>query len=237
MSVRYTQASESKSVRVLLDFDGTVTRADTVDVLLERFALPQWRGVESEWESGRIGSRECLLRQTALLRATPAELDAEVDRIPIDPALATLVRHCRERSLELLIVSDGYERVIRRVLARAGLSVPFVSNVLVPRGRNRWALITPATQSTCRVGAAHCKCARAINPDPVVLIGDGRSDFCVAHAADFVIAKGALARYCAERHLNSVAVTDLNQAVDALDHWLTGLDLTPATLVAAGEIA
>jgi hypothetical protein len=59
----------------------------------------------------------------------------------------------------------------------------------------------------------------------------------VAHAADFVIAKGALARYCAERHLNSVAVTNLNEAVDALDHWLTRLDLTPATLLAAGEIA
>ncbi len=70
---------------VLLDFDGTITRIDTVDRLLERFALPEWMQIEAEWQSGKIGARECLHRQTALLRAEPAALDELIDSVPIDP--------------------------------------------------------------------------------------------------------------------------------------------------------
>ena len=224
-------------VRVLLDFDGTLTRNDTVDLLLERFALPQWRDIEREWESGTIGSRECLQRQSALLRATPAQLDDVIDDVSIDPAIHALVRRCHARAFDLMIVSDGYDRVIRRVLARAGLSVPFVSNVLVPRGRNEWALLTPSALADCRVGAAHCKCARARTTGRVVLIGDGRSDFCVAHAADFILANGKLARYCAERRLAHVAVDDLGEAIDALENWTVTFEPARAEILETGEIA
>ena len=224
-------------VRVLLDFDGTVTKKDTVDLLLERFALSQWRDIEREWESGTIGSRECLERQSALLRATPSQLDDVIDDVPIDPATDALVRRCRARALDLTIVSDGYDRVIRRVLARAGLSVPFVSNVLLPKGWNEWALLTPSALADCRVGAAHCKCARAVTSGRVVLIGDGRSDFCVAHAANFVIAKGRLARYCAQHRLAHVAVDDLGEAIDALENWTVTFEPARAEILETGEIA
>lgn len=225
------------SCTVLLDFDGTVTRIDTVDRLLEHFALPEWMRIEEDWQSGRIGARECLQQQTALLRARPAALDKVIDSIPIDDGLAALVRRCRDLSADLFIVSDGYDRVIRRVLARAGLSIPFVSNVLLPAGQDRWTLRSPAARADCRVGAGHCKCARAVGAEKVVLIGDGRSDFCVAHAADFVIAKGALAQYCAERHLANATIGDLFEAADALESWIEQADPIAAPLQVAGEIA
>jgi 2-hydroxy-3-keto-5-methylthiopentenyl-1-phosphate phosphatase len=63
-------------VRVFVDFDGTISLEDTTDVILERFADPEWRKVESEWLAGVIGSRECLARQIDLVRATPEELDS-----------------------------------------------------------------------------------------------------------------------------------------------------------------
>ena len=43
---------------VLVDFDGTIALEDTTDLMLERFANPLWRSVETEWVAGRIGSRE-----------------------------------------------------------------------------------------------------------------------------------------------------------------------------------
>lgn len=57
-------------VRVFVDFDGTISLEDTTDVILERFADPEWRTVEAEWLAGRIGSRECLARQIDLVRAS-----------------------------------------------------------------------------------------------------------------------------------------------------------------------
>ena len=32
---------------LFLDFDGTISRADVVDALLERFALPEWRQLDT----------------------------------------------------------------------------------------------------------------------------------------------------------------------------------------------
>ena len=53
---------------IVCDFDGTVTRTDAVDNILERFADPSWEAIEDEWLSGKIGSRECLGRQLALVK-------------------------------------------------------------------------------------------------------------------------------------------------------------------------
>jgi len=223
--------------QVLLDFDGTITRVDTVDRLLERFALPEWSQIEEEWRSGKIGARGCLERQTSLLRATPAALDELIDSMPIDAGLPALVRKCRDLSVDLLIVSDGYDRVIRRVLARAGLAIPFVSNVLRPYAADRWTFSSPAARADCRVSAGHCKCARVSAAANAVLIGDGRSDFCVAHAVEFVIAKGALAQYCTERRLTSVTVSDLFEATDALESWIIKETPIPLPWKTTGEIA
>jgi 2-hydroxy-3-keto-5-methylthiopentenyl-1-phosphate phosphatase len=62
--------------RVLVDFDGTIAPTDTTDLLLERFAEPEWHSIEDDWKAGRIGSRECLVRQIDLVRATPTEMDS-----------------------------------------------------------------------------------------------------------------------------------------------------------------
>lgn len=229
--------SSEPPIRVLLDFDGTITLEDTVDRLLERFAQPEWRRIERAWEAGDIGSRECLERQTALLRAAPEALDALIDAVPLDPGFAPLVRRCRDLDLELLIVSDGYDRAIRRVLSRAGLAIPFVSNVLQPLGDDRWRLCAPSCKASCRVEAAHCKCARVPPAGAVVLIGDGRSDFCVAHAAQYVIAKGRLAAYCKQKHLPSVAVFDLEEAADALETWVRIGERGTSLPITRGEIA
>ena len=44
------------TLSISCDFDGTITRSDTVDAILEQFALPQWTDVEAEWAAGKIGS-------------------------------------------------------------------------------------------------------------------------------------------------------------------------------------
>ena len=41
--------SMPSGVRVFVDFDGTISLEDTTDVILERFADPEWRKVEAEW--------------------------------------------------------------------------------------------------------------------------------------------------------------------------------------------
>jgi 2,3-diketo-5-methylthio-1-phosphopentane phosphatase len=207
--------------RVLLDFDGTVAPDDPTDRLLERFADPEWQCIEADWQAGRITSRECMQRQAALLRATPGELDAATRAVRLDPAFSRFVAFCRHRDIDVSIVSDGFDRVVEAVLRQARLNVRFYANALEWQGGDRWRLGLPHRRSDCRAGAANCKCAHgAWSAGRSIVIGDGRSDFCMATRADFVIAKGALAEFCRAQGLAHASFSSFEDAIRRLAEWL-----------------
>jgi 2,3-diketo-5-methylthio-1-phosphopentane phosphatase len=209
--------------RALLDFDGTVAPDDPTDRLLEQFADPAWRDLEAEWQAGRLTSRTCMQRQAALLRATPDQLDAAIQAVRIDPGLPAFVGLCRRRGVDVTIVSDGFDRVVRGVLQRAGLNVRFFANTLQWQGGDRWRLALPHSRGDCRTGAANCKCAHGAWRDGrCVVIGDGRSDFCMAARAGYVIAKGALAEFCRTEGLAHACFATFDEATHLLARWLEG---------------
>ena len=109
--------------RVFVDFDGTIATVDTTDLLLERFAAPAWRDIEDDWRVGRIGSRECLVRQIDLVRASEAEMDAFVAGIEIDGGFQQFVRLCRRLGHSVAVVSDGLDRTVEAVLEGEPASV------------------------------------------------------------------------------------------------------------------
>jgi 2,3-diketo-5-methylthio-1-phosphopentane phosphatase len=220
-----TRRALSASVRVFVDFDGTISVGDTTDLILERFADPSWLAVEADWVAGRIGSRECLARQIDLVRATPEALDAFAESSAIDPHFATFAALCAAKGLPVSVVSDGLDRVAAAMLARAGVKLPIIANHLDWLGADRWRLGFPHAREDCRAAAGHCKCTTlAAEPGGLrVLIGDGRSDFCAAAAADLVIAKGALALYCGNHAIPFEPFVDFAGATTVLVRWLAAL--------------
>jgi 2,3-diketo-5-methylthio-1-phosphopentane phosphatase len=207
--------------QVLVDFDGTVAPDDPTDRLLERFADPLWRVFETAWQSGQISSRECMQRQVELLRVTPEELDEEIRGVRIDPGFPVFLAFCRRLGADVKIVSDGFDRVVGAALKNALLAVPFFANRLEWQGGDRWRLAFPHAQDDCRVGGANCKCSHGERlPGPRIVIGDGRSDFCMSTRADFVIAKGTLADYCRSRATPHATFTDFEEVTTQLAAWL-----------------
>jgi 2,3-diketo-5-methylthio-1-phosphopentane phosphatase len=204
----------------LLDFDGTIAPDDPTDRLLDRFAAPEWRAVEAEWQAGRMTSRDCMAQQAAMLRATPHQLAAAIRTIQIDPGFYAFLGLCRRRGIDVTIVSDGFDRVVRAVLRRAGLSIRFFANTLEWQGGDRWRLALPHAREDCRSGAANCKCAHGALDRACVVVGDGRSDFCMAARARFVIAKGALADFCRARRLAHASFRNFDDATLLLAEWL-----------------
>lgn len=208
--------------RVLVDFDGTIATVDTTDLLLETFASPAWQEVEEDWKAGRIGSRECMVRQIALVRATPRALDEFVDTIEIDPAFAGFIAFCRARGLDVTVVSDGIDRTVGATLRRHGLDLPFRANHLEWLGEDRWRLTFPHARGDCRSLSGNCKCQFAVAPPETVrvVVGDGRSDFCVAGEAELVLAKGALAKHAAANGLPHFSISSFAEATPLLAAWL-----------------
>jgi 2,3-diketo-5-methylthio-1-phosphopentane phosphatase len=210
--------------RIVCDFDGTIATEDVTDSLLNRFADPAWVRFEDEWRAGRIGSRECMASQTALIRATRAELDAHLDTIGIDPHFTEFVALCRRAAIPLTVVSDGLDYAIRRILARYGMGdLAVISNCLVTVAPDRYRLDFPYSRGDCRAASGTCKCA-VFSAVPrarrTILIGDGASDFCAATEADFVFAKASLIEHCVANALPHEPFVDFAQVRDRLCAFL-----------------
>ncbi len=215
---------------LFLDFDGTISERDAIDVLLEAFADPQWLDIEEDWQVGRIGSRECLRAQMALVRATRAEVNTLLDSIKVDRGFGELLETCASHRVPVHIVSDGFDSCIERILTGAGPRVAraldyvrVFSSHLVSAGGG-WQVEFPFFSEPCAHGCATCKPAvmRFLNPTGAraIFVGDGLSDRYAAQTADLVFAKGKLADYCRQANLSYVLYEDLDRVAIYLDSLL-----------------
>lgn len=216
-----------RPIHLYIDFDGTISLEDTTDLLLRRFADPDWETVEEAWARGEIGSRDCMARQVALLRVLPADLDCFAAGIGVDPDFPAFLALCAAHGLGVTVLSDGLDRVARGVLRRLGFDLPILSNRLRWQGDDRWQLEFPHARPGCASAAGNCKCSRFDRaagkmPDGrlSVLVGDGRSDFCAAERADAVFAKGRLAVHCGESGISCTRFDGFGDLAPLFEGWL-----------------
>lgn len=210
-------------VKVICDFDGTVTPVDTTDALLGRFASPEWESVEKEWLEGRITSRECMKRQVAMIRAEKRELDAFIDSFRLTEGFKEFAGFCDRNNLNLCIVSDGIDHTIHRVLSNHGLpNIPVIANHLIFTDEG-YELTFPSARDDCKFGM--CKCGVAdVGNGEIILIGDSHSDTCIAGRAATVYAvRGkALEAYCKENRIEHILFEDFNDILADMKQSLTG---------------
>lgn len=184
----------------VIDFDGTLSVRDTVDTMLQRFAGPEWEAVEQEWLDGRISAVQCMQKQVRMVNADHVTLEGFFHGIQLDASFLPFYKHVSQFS-KVAIVSDGLDHAIRVAVKSAALpELPVYANRLhfVPDGLD---ISFPHLNANCSAGNGVCKCAVAHDlareaGGPVVLIGDGKSDACLAKEADVVFAKGSLIKYC-----------------------------------------
>ncbi len=213
--------SKLSDVRVLVDFDGTIVPGDVTDHIMQSFADKRWLALETEWQSGRMNSRDCMSAQVDLIRASRADIFRAVNERPIDPHFTEFVQLCRARGIPVSVVSDGFDLAIQATFERYGLDLPFYANHLKWLGSNRWRLEFPNRNAECMTGSGNCKCRQAaVSPLRTVVIGDGRSDFCVAARADFVLSKSSLTKHCETVGIPHWPIAGFSEVVARFDGWL-----------------
>lgn len=214
----------------VLDFDGTIAPIDTVDALLENFGSDAWHSVEQDWVEGKISSRVCMSRQIDMVAADRSTLDAFFDAVEIDPGFVDFVRYVSPFA-QLAVVSDGLDYPIQLAMQRMGIpKMPVYANKMTFRP-NGLGISFPHALKACATGSGVCKCAvaRSLDAETIVLVGDGRSDFCLAKAADYVFAKGSLIRFCEQKGVSHTPFANFCDVLAVVREW----DKT--TMIARGE--
>jgi 2-hydroxy-3-keto-5-methylthiopentenyl-1-phosphate phosphatase len=174
-------------VRLVLDWDGTVTERDGLNMVVLEF------GDREVWNdlARRLGREltlnEVIAREVATVRA------------PLDDVVAWVREHVRVRwgfrelaeAYRPLIVSNGFHELIEPVLDREGVRLEIVANALDARP-DGWRAIFRRTDA-CEACGEPCK-RWATDGGPTVFVGDGSwGDRCAALAADRVFARDGLA--------------------------------------------
>ena len=221
--------SSHTDIRVLVDFDGTIVPGDVTDHVLQCFAGPQWLELEALWQSGRMNSRDCLGAQVDLIRASRDEIVRAINEREIDPAFPAFAAECAARRIPVTVVSDGFDLAIETVLKRNNLDLPYFANHLEWLGGGRWRLGFPHRNAACRTEAGNCKCRQiATAPVRTVVIGDGRSDFCAASEASFVLSKSNLSTYCRQEGLRHRPFGGFDEILAGFDNWLADARSSPS---------
>jgi 2,3-diketo-5-methylthio-1-phosphopentane phosphatase len=184
----------------VIDFDGTICPQDVSEEILQVFAPPEWWDIDLEVQRGEIGSRECLVRQAALLRGSQEEmLDYAMSTFEVDPTFPPFVAWTRQAGIEVAVASDGYGFYIEPMLRASGIEgISVLSNRLDIDGDGP-SLAFPNAHPRC-IGCGTCKMGVVLGHrerrGPVAFVGEGHSDRYGALYADVVFAKKQLVDIC-----------------------------------------
>ena len=215
----YLYEKEFIQIQIICDFDGTVTPVDTTDAILSHFAPPQWETIENEWLAGKINAHECMRRQIALLKINKGRLNNFLEKIVLTRGFASFVNYAKCKKIDVAVVSDGLDYVINYLLMRYLIhGLPVIANKLNV-DRQGCSLEFPYKKAGCGQGVCKCAVAKSYGAKKIILIGDGRSDFCLAEQADFVLAKAgaSLESHCHELSIPYATYDDFYDVIEFFD--------------------
>ena len=214
-------------ILIACDFDGTITRHDTLHLIVNRFGDPaMWDTLEGPLRRVEITVEEAMQREFDSVRAsTDAVLDHLSTAAGIRDGFPEFVRWAEDGGHRLVVTSNGFRVVIDHLLTEAGLAhLPVHSNMAefsTDGARLSWS----DRGDRC----THCDrpCKRALvaalrdaETDAVVLIGDGISDRCAAGVADLVFARAHLAEFLTDDGIPFEPFEDFHTVRRRVESWL-----------------
>lgn len=208
--------------KIFVDFDGTITKVDVGATLFEHFGDKVGvKQIIDDWISEKITSTECWIRLCDSLPQVKKELLNEfVDSIPVDETYNYFVDYCRQNNFEIIVLSDGLDFYIDRIMNNKNIATKYYSNKVFFTPENKLVPSFPHTDSECK-RCANCKRNHVINnsgdDEYTVYIGNGHSDFCPAQYCDYIFAKDSLLKFCERERISFFPYKNFFDVIDRLD--------------------
>ena len=197
-----------REFKIFADFDGTITLKDIGEEIFRKFgSTEKVNEIIKNLLTDKISSRQCWKQ---LCETVPSidenQLGEFIDQLDIDPTFIPFFNFCKDREIELVVLSDGFDFYIDRIFAKAGLSdVKYYSNKLFVNEKGKLKTEYPHYDASFP-RSANCKRNHILNhssdDDYTIYIGDGNSDKDAAQYCDFIFAKRDLLKFCSKEKIS-----------------------------------
>jgi 2-hydroxy-3-keto-5-methylthiopentenyl-1-phosphate phosphatase len=215
---------------VFCDFDGTISKEDSTDLVLGRFSInDNWLAAEEAWQDGHIGSRDCLTDQFVGVRTTQPEISTLAHELHLEPGFKEFVRFCEENRIPLYIVSDGIDTIIKTFLHLYNLDATeiYANDIqFLPNGEVRFICADQDSVYKCThdLPCANCKAGAVkylmekhnIKPEDAIYIGDGMSDILAAVECGTIFAREKLYSLLKQRNVMSKKFSSFFDIIQSL---------------------
>lgn len=199
---------------VFIDYDGTITRKDTIIAIMEAFAPSEWVSLKEGVLSGEISVRKGVGEMFSLL---PSRLKGRIVRFVkketrIRKGFHEFIQYCRKMKIDYLVISGGLDFYLYPILEE-----------IVPREKifcNRGDFSGDAIRVDwgfpcdpyCHLDCGFCKASLVRRVDPAefrrIIIGDSVTDLAAAGIADQVYARDLLLEKCEEANIPALPFDD-----------------------------
>ncbi len=213
------------SIEIFTDFDGTITKQDCLEFLLNKYAHTSWLDIEEQVLKGKMSEIKALQAEFDLIKATPEEAVKTVaEEIGIDPFFRNFLKWTKERNINLTVLSGGFTNFIKEIFKREGIeNIKIIANNFSVI-KKHWKIIKATVPPLCPQ-CNHCKTKSIIDSAKkgnfVIYIGDGTTDRCASLFSNFVFAKDSLLDFCANHNVPHYEFTDFADILLKIETILT----------------
>lgn len=215
------------SLKLFIDFDGTIARDDVGNAFFRRFGGDVCGEWVARYHEGTVSARACFEGECAAMGPVAGgDADAFIAEQGIDAGFSGLMEFCGKAGIPVTVLSDGLDFYITPLLRRGGYgAIPCFSNRLRWVKADGTGAVAPVLEFP--FGNAECDrcacCKRNImlgacgEDDVIVYAGDGYSDRCPVEYADIVFAKKSLQTWCQSRNISYIPYSTLHDVQQRLE--------------------
>ncbi|MFC1932479.1 MtnX-like HAD-IB family phosphatase [Chloroflexota bacterium] len=211
---------EATKTLIQCDFDGTITEEDVSFTMLDAFADGDWRQLFRDYEEGKISVGRFNTAAFAMVKADRQSLlEIVKSKVKVRPGFHQLVAYCRRRGFRFVIVSNGLDFYIEKILRDIGLAdieVFAAKTQFHPEGLKVQYIGPDGSHLDKDFKGAYVSSFLG-EGYRIIYAGNGTSDLLPARQCYHIFATGNLLDHCKETKLDCTPFTNFHQVVEVLE--------------------
>lgn len=208
--------TDLKNVGIIVDFDGTITKVDSNDLICATFGNAKNEIIEQEIRKGNLTLKEGTVLNYEQVSLTEEEYNQFVlANIEIQQGFKEFYTKVNMHNIPFAVVSGGFVNAIELIFEREGITgIDIYANRLIFEDNSN-SIAFYNEHDKCYKGTGPCGNCKLENLrefhkycQKVVFIGDGITDICAAQEADILFAKDELEDYCLKEQIPYIKYND-----------------------------